>query len=89
MCFDDSLRFADLMVRKTSKSCYGNLRREPEFCLTVWMRNMHVDSGLLPRKEEKPELTVADDRGCHGLNVADDSASASSRMEGSAARGGA
>jgi hypothetical protein len=69
---DDGLRFTELARRKTSGSSYGNLGREPEFCLTVRVRDVHVYTGLLAREEEQPELTVTEDCRCHKRNVADD-----------------
>src|SRR6187401_1074687 len=42
--FDDGLRFAELTDRKTSGRGNGDLWHEPEFCLTVRVRDVHVDS---------------------------------------------
>ena len=72
---DDGLCFAELTGRKTSGCSYGDLWSEPEFCLTVRVRYMHMDSSLFPREEEQPELPVAENRGCHDRNVADDGVS--------------
>ena len=71
MRLDDRLCFAQLTGRKTSGRGYGNLWREPEFCLTVRVCDVYVNSRFLPREEEQPELPVADDRGCHERNVAE------------------
>ena len=69
MRLDNGLRFAELTGRKTSGCGYRNLWSEPEFCLAIRMRHVNVDSGFFSREEEQPELTIADDRGCHERNV--------------------
>ncbi len=66
MRFDYGLRFAELTGRETGGCGYGNLRSKPEFCLTIRVRHVDVDSKFFPREEEQSELTVADDCGCHG-----------------------
>ncbi len=71
MRLDNGLRFAELTGRKTSGCSYRNLWSEPEFCLTVGVSHVYVDARFFPREEEQPELTVADDRGCHERNVAE------------------
>ena len=71
MRFNDGLCLAELKGRETRNSGYRNFWAEPEFCLTVRVRHVYVDSGFFAREEEQPELTVANDRGCHERNVAE------------------
>jgi|OpeIllAssembly_1097287.scaffolds.fasta_scaffold00916_4 hypothetical protein len=37
MSFKDQLRFADLLLVEPDRDCQINVRRQPEFCLAVWM----------------------------------------------------
>ena len=43
---------------------------EPEFCLAVRVRDMHVNASLFPREEEQTELAVTGDGWCHDATVA-------------------
>ncbi len=46
-----------------------NLGSEPEFCLTVGVRNVDMNAWLFPGEEKKAELTIANNCGCHARTL--------------------
>jgi len=46
--FNDRLRFADLALVESDGDCQMNIRRQPEFCLAVRMRDMNMNTCLFP-----------------------------------------
>lgn len=46
-----------------------NLGSEPEFCLTIGVRNVDMNAWLFPGEEKKTELTIANNCGCHARTL--------------------
>jgi hypothetical protein len=57
--FHQVLRLPSVILRQ------GYDRIQPELRLPIGGLDVHVQSGLLPRKEEEPQVAVAEDRGAH------------------------
>ena len=69
MC-DSTTACASLLARQPDLASEGHLRRKPEFCLPICVRDVDVDAFLLPGEEEQADRTDSDDRGCHSYFLA-------------------
>ena len=65
MSFNDGLSLSDLEARQADVFSQMVGWREPELRFTLRVRYMDMNPWLFPRKEEQPDLTVADDCGSH------------------------
>jgi len=67
---DHSLRLPDLVGRQPHVHGQVYDWAKPELGFTVGVSHVDMDSGFLAREEKQPELTVANNGGCHASTVA-------------------
>ena len=69
MCLDNHLRFTALLDRQARRVRQANLRREPELCFSIRVRNVDMDARFFTGEEKESELSVANNCGCHEATV--------------------
>jgi hypothetical protein len=69
MCLDNHLCFTALFDRQTRMVRQANLRREPELCLTIRVRNVNMDARFFAGEEKESELSVSYNCGGHKATV--------------------
>lgn len=65
MGFNNQLCFAKLLLTKTNRSCQVNIRRQPEFRLTIRVCHVDMNTRLLSGEEKETKLSFTQYCRCH------------------------
>ena len=69
MCIHNCVRLPKLRSRKTGMVGESHLWRQPKLRFPVRVRDMDMNTRLLPRKKEETKLAVTNNSRCHAVTV--------------------